>query len=369
MKKSYDRNHNVVPNPLKTGDRVYMRVPTEKGNTCHPKLVNEWTGPFRVLGVSDNSATITAITGNKDPLCIPFDQLRKLPPGVDNEPLVTNRRRAKRGRPKKVDGRVSANRTSFRVEIGDPRFDPLHLLYPCQCGIFNTRAQVGLPGLRCDLARSKPVKNLFEMANVASIALHPHWGEKRKEAELLNKDSKYLTIHGLATAIHAHSKFCYDFASAVKEKEDVELAHPPLFATNPGYDIELYYRMAMARRSQISTESTDDMPGNPIMVALPKQFVRVMTDLLEPATVKFIVYSHFGDLADQLQKQSISSAFVWVWPNEVPNTQHMLLVQHAVERHLQCGGTMELFPPPFEMNRESEWRLIGTVSPSVKKSR
>nr|CDJ89028.1 unnamed protein product [Haemonchus contortus] len=208
---------------------------------------------------------------------------------------------------------------------------------------------------------AKPVKNLFEMANVASIALHPHWGEERKEAELLNKDSKYLTIHGLATAIHAHSKFCYDFASAVKEKEDVELAHPPLFATNPGYDIELYYRMVMARRSQISTESTDDMPGNPIMVALPKQFARVMTDLLEPATVKFIVYSHFGDLADQLQKQSISSAFVWIWPNEVPNTQHMLLVQHAVERHLQCGGTMELFPPPFEMNRESEWRLIGTV--------
>ncbi|XGW31362.1 hypothetical protein V3C99_009938 [Haemonchus contortus] len=202
MKKSYDRNHNVVANPLKTGDSVYMRVPTEKGNTCHPKLVNEWTGPFRVLGVSDNRATITAITGNKDPLCIPFDQLRKLPPGIDNEPVVTNRRRAKRGRPKKVDGRVSPNHTSFRAEVGDPRFDPLHLLYPCQCGIFNTRAQVGLPGLRCDLARSKPVKNLFEMANVASIALHPHWGEERKEAELLNKDSKYLTIHGLATAIH-----------------------------------------------------------------------------------------------------------------------------------------------------------------------
>ncbi|XGW13835.1 hypothetical protein V3C99_000268 [Haemonchus contortus] len=152
---------------------------------------------------------------------ISFDQLRKLPPGIDNEPVVTNRHRAKRGRSKKVDGKVSANSTSFRVEVGDPRFDPLHLLYPCQCGIFNTRAQVGLPGLRCDLARSKPVKNLFEMANVASIALHPHW-EERKEAELLNKDSKYLTIHGLATAIHAHSKFCYEFASAVKEKEDVE---------------------------------------------------------------------------------------------------------------------------------------------------
>ncbi|KAK5986471.1 hypothetical protein GCK32_004350 [Trichostrongylus colubriformis] len=224
-----------------------------------------------------------------------------------------------------------------------------------------TRAQVGLPGLRCDLARSKPVKNMFELANVASIALHPHWGDDRKEAELLNKDSRYLTIHGLATAIHAHSKFCYDFAAAVKEKEDVELTHPPIFPTNPGYDIELYYRMVMARRAQIGTQSTDGMPSNPIMIALPKEFARVLTEVLEPPTVKFIVYTHFGDLADQLQKQSISSALVWVWPHEVPSTQHMLLVQHAIERHLQCGGTMELFPPPFQLNRESEWRLIGTI--------
>ncbi|KAK6052068.1 hypothetical protein COOONC_10428 [Cooperia oncophora] len=247
--------------------------------------------------------------------------------------------------------------------VGDPRFDPLHLLHPCQCGMFNTRAQVGLPGLRCDLARSKPVKNLYELANVASIALHPHWGDDRKETELLNKDSRYLTIHGLATAIQAHAKFCYKFASAVKEKEGVELSHPPLFTTNPGYDIEMYYRMAMARRAQITSQSPDDMPGNPILMALPRHFGRVLTEIVEPPTVKFIVYSHFGDLAEQLQKQSISSAFIWIWLiPEVPNTQHMLLVQHAVERHLQCGGTMELFPPPFELSREDDWRHIGTVA-------
>ncbi|KAK6050341.1 hypothetical protein COOONC_12154, partial [Cooperia oncophora] len=144
-----------------------------------------------------------------------------------------------------------------RVDVGDPRFDPLHLLHPCQCGMFNTRAQVGLPGLRCDLARSKPVKNLYELANVASIALHPHWGDDREETELLNKDSRYLTIHGLATAIQAHAKFCYKFAAAVKEKEGVELSHPPLFTTNPGYDIEMYYRMAMARRAQITSQSPE----------------------------------------------------------------------------------------------------------------
>ncbi|KAK5979815.1 hypothetical protein GCK32_013254 [Trichostrongylus colubriformis] len=80
----------------------------------------------------------------------------------------------------------------------------------------------------------------------------------------------------------------------------------------------MYYRMAMARRPQITSQSPDDMPENPILVALPNQFVRVLNDVVEPPTVKFLMYSHFGDLADQLQKQSISSAFVWVWPNQSP---------------------------------------------------
>ncbi|VDP08899.1 unnamed protein product [Heligmosomoides polygyrus] len=146
-----------------------------------------------------------------------------------------------------------------------------------------------------------------------------------------------------------------------KEYEDKELAHPDLFPTSPGYDIELYYRMAMARRTQITSQSPDDMPGNPILVAVPKHFGRVLTDVIEPTTVKFLVYSHFGDLADQLQKQCISSAFVWVWPNVMQSTQHMLLVQQAVERHLQCGGTMELFPPPFELSGKRNGDTSGST--------
>ncbi|VDO82136.1 unnamed protein product [Heligmosomoides polygyrus] len=184
-------------------------------------------------------------------------------------------------------------------------------------GMFNTRAQVGLP----DLARSKPVRNMFELANVASIALHLHWGDDRKEAELLSKELRYLTIHGLAAAIQAHSKFCYT--------------------------------MAMARRTQITSQAPDDMPENPIMIALPKHFGRVLTDVFKPA-MKLLVYSNFGDLAYQLQQQCISSAFVWVRPNEVQSTQRMLLVQQAVERHLQCGGTVDLFPTSFELSREKK---------------
>ncbi|VDO06122.1 unnamed protein product [Haemonchus placei] len=142
-----------------------------------------------------------------------------------------------------------------RVEVGDPRFDPLHLLFSCHCGMFNTHAQVGLPGLRCDLARSKPVKNLFELANVASIALHPKWwGGRQEKSRALNKESRYLTIHGLATAIHAHSKFRFDYPTALKAHEDVVLPHPPLLtipATTSSYTIAWQWHDASrSRRSR-----------------------------------------------------------------------------------------------------------------------
>ncbi|KIH50757.1 hypothetical protein ANCDUO_19161 [Ancylostoma duodenale] len=117
----------------------------------------------------------------------------------------------------------------------------------------------------------------------------------------------------------------------------------------------------MARRHQITTEYEDDMPGNPIIIAMPQSFSRVLKDVNEPPTVKFIVYSHFGDMADQLNKLPISSSIVWVWPNNMPTSRDMILVQQAVERHLQCGGTLDLIPPPFENSREKDWRRIAEV--------
>ncbi|KHJ97507.1 hypothetical protein OESDEN_02511 [Oesophagostomum dentatum] len=48
MKSAYDKNKKVIERPLTLGDRVYMRLPTEKSFSKHPKLTNEWSGPFRV---------------------------------------------------------------------------------------------------------------------------------------------------------------------------------------------------------------------------------------------------------------------------------------------------------------------------------
>ncbi|RCN42221.1 integrase core domain protein [Ancylostoma caninum] len=329
MKATYDKGNRVIERPLTLGDRVYMRVPAEKASSKHPKLVNEWTGPFRVTDLSDNSALVTLINANEDPKRVPFDQLRKLPRGVDDEPVQTTKSRTRRGRPKK---NKIAKISCFRVEIGDPRMDPLHLLYACTCGIFNEKAQVALPGLRNNLARTKKVKNLFELANVASTALEPAWGKWRKENELTKKQSTHLTVIGLSCAISAHRSFCHDFAVA-----------------------------AMARREYLTQFDDDDMPTNSIILALPQSFAKVETEGEREPSVKFVVYNHLDDMADQLNKIAISASIRWVWPNRMPRSDQMRRCMQAIERHLQCGGTLDCFPAPFEKCSKDEWDDLRRV--------
>ncbi|VDO73359.1 unnamed protein product [Heligmosomoides polygyrus] len=95
----------------------------------------------------------------------------------------------------------------------------------------------------------------------------------------------------------------------LKETEAFSTPHLMKNSQHPGYDISAYYAQAMARKEQISEfYKSDDMPLNSIIVALPKSFSRVSTDLEPEPTVKFVVYNHLADMADQLNKIPISSA-------------------------------------------------------------
>ncbi|KAK5970750.1 hypothetical protein GCK32_016745 [Trichostrongylus colubriformis] len=159
-----------------------------------------------------------------------------------------------------------------RVDIGPPQEDPLHLFHPCTCNIFRTKAQTALPSLRSDLARSKPVNNMFGLANVASSVLDPFWGDRRKEEELLAKDSKHLTVSGLAHATAAHRSSCYAYSSALRNARGKHIDHPPLFSAFPRYHIKSYYNQVIERLDQIPKEY-DDSPANPTIVALPLSFL------------------------------------------------------------------------------------------------
>lgn len=85
------------------GHRVYVMVPIEKRNSKHPKLTVGWTGPYRVIEASANSALVTENGANKEPLRVQFDRLVKAPSTIDDTPVQSRCKRAPcRGRPVKV---------------------------------------------------------------------------------------------------------------------------------------------------------------------------------------------------------------------------------------------------------------------------
>ncbi|CAJ0595591.1 unnamed protein product [Cylicocyclus nassatus] len=152
---------------------------------------------------------------------------------------------------------------------------------------------------------------------------------------------------------------------ALREREGQRLHHPDIFTQRTDYDLLAYYNQALARKEQLSHLDGDDMPTNSIILALPKAFERVRTEVVAEDSVKFVVYNHLDDMADQLNKIPISAAMLWVWPEKMPRSDQMRRSMQAVERHLQCGGTLDCFPPPFEKARKEEWEELRKVCVEV----
>ncbi|KAK6036274.1 hypothetical protein COOONC_26221 [Cooperia oncophora] len=75
-------------------------MPREKALAGHPKLTIDWSGPFRVIECSDNSALITNLSKNEDPVRVQFDLLLKCPDEISDEPVKVVSKR-KRGRKSK----------------------------------------------------------------------------------------------------------------------------------------------------------------------------------------------------------------------------------------------------------------------------
>ncbi|KAL6738968.1 hypothetical protein Aduo_012464 [Ancylostoma duodenale] len=111
----------------------------------------------------------------------------------------------------------------------------------------------------------------------------------------------------------------------------------------------------MAGKEHLKQFDDDDMHTNSIILALPQSFAKVETEIEREPSIKSVVYNHLDDMADQLNKIAISASILWVWPNRMPRSDQMRRCMQAIERHLQCGGTLDCFPAPFEKCSKDEW--------------
>ncbi|VDO94869.1 unnamed protein product [Heligmosomoides polygyrus] len=362
MKAAYDEKHRVSESPLQPGDRVYMKIPSER-QKLNPKLTNPWEGPYRVITVSENSALITLIGHNKEPIRVPFDGLRKLPKGISDAPLTTCRTRGKRGRPRKnktpsCSRILCKSASASRILLGVDH--PLHLRHRCQCALFNQMAHVALPSLTHPMARSKKVQDMFQLANVASISEQTCWGDERKEEELRKKNSSYITSYGLALAVDAHRRRCHPYAEAVERARGKRFDHSAVFETPVPFDLgeHLTTAIAMLDRVRIPGAVANDQD---IFLAVPQPFSRVHPDVDYPDNVVPFVYQDWSALAHKLISMPITTSIIVVWPDTTPESREMRQVLIALERHLQCGGALAFFPSPYEDENIKEWTHMGRV--------
>ncbi|VDL87126.1 unnamed protein product, partial [Nippostrongylus brasiliensis] len=212
---------------------------------------------------------------------------------------------------------------------------PLHLRHQCGCGLFNQMAHVALPSLSHPMARAKKVNDMFQLANVASIAEQSCWGDERKEEELRKKNSSYITPYGLALAVDAHRRRCDVYAEAVDKARGVQLEHSAVFPTPLNYDLgdRLVTAIAMLDHTRLPGTIHRDQD---VFLALPPPFARLNAEVDYPSHVVPFVYPDWSALAQKMIAMPITTSVIIVWPESTPESRQMRQVLIALERHLQC---------------------------------
>ncbi|VDP47308.1 unnamed protein product [Heligmosomoides polygyrus] len=236
----------------------------------------------------------------------------------------------------------------------------LNLRHRCGCGLFGQRAHVAIPSLQHQMARSKRVDDVFDLANVAAIAEQEFWGDERKEQEL-RKQSTYLTPYGLVVATDAHRHRCVDYAEAVEAAKGVRFEHTTPFDAPVLYDAGAYLTAAIGMLGQLQGAVTRSKPLT-VFIVLPAAFGREHTDVACPDHVLAYVYMDWQNLAKKLVDIKITSSMIIVWPDELLEDIHMRRVLVGLEMHLQAGGTLMFLPHPYEDNNDAEWTHMGEVS-------
>lgn len=95
QKTQYDRK--VCARPFREGERAFLYKPAEKTGEFR-KLTHPFDGPYRVLEVGTNTASIVRIDRPKDePILVSLDRLRHCPTELGDEFWPPDKRRRKRG--------------------------------------------------------------------------------------------------------------------------------------------------------------------------------------------------------------------------------------------------------------------------------
>ncbi|ETN83732.1 integrase core domain protein [Necator americanus] len=299
MKHQYDKRWRTKKSQVfSPGDRVYMKVPAEKGKSHHPKLTVDWRGPYRVLEASSNSALITLIGANEEPVRIQFDHLVKVPPDIDDTPIKGRTLRGRRGRPKKLEkGRTASQVSSIRISRPalklacnmiifrgrrSSRTDPATVDFRCP-GTYEHVGQKLIckqPGPLRDVVPNAPLPYLvlrspFELGRAVTILQQTHLPETAVRDLLL--DTTYITLSPTALSV-AYSylrKGCMHIGTYLRHVHQIgSIKHSPRHRDDP-FDIDNIVRRAttsMPILTAWTAEAWGTLTEKKVIVLLPHGF-------------------------------------------------------------------------------------------------
>ncbi|EYB94572.1 hypothetical protein Y032_0170g268 [Ancylostoma ceylanicum] len=291
MKENYDRRLKTSRSTIFTaGDRVYMKLPAEKGKSRHPKLVTDWSGPFRVIEASNNSALVTLIGENQEPHRVQFDHLVKIPSEIDDTPLSGTVTRRKRGRREILaiqEGNLGGviktsfdNFSNFSAPLSSAdNVRHVDWICPGQLTLNGQSVQCSLETTIRDVIQNAPLssfsfKSPYELARIIAVITQSHTPDNWRISRMLDSSYDILTVSSLGMAISYYRSHCIHCTLAsVADAGNSMILCPPRSHNDPYHLPHLFPKAVdFANRNPWTSASWTLLKPRKTLVLLPEGF-------------------------------------------------------------------------------------------------
>ncbi|KAL6743631.1 hypothetical protein Aduo_016651 [Ancylostoma duodenale] len=388
MKAQYDRVNRVGNTSLpEVGDRVFMRLPAEKSKSRFPKLSSDWSGPYRVLESTETSALITDINGNSEPIKVQHDILVKIPPTIDNKPLVTKTKR--KGRAKVACVSVEANYSysnfsHFRpyprqLVLGADKAHPLHVLFSCyeKALARPPREQPRKVGFPCQLEQNPEARllrnvvrdlphavgkirfdNVYHLAQLIAITLEGNVPEK----ELLFRCAKraaVVTMDTLSIALLYWKEQCLHFQLSYEGLAPKDVYHEEFTLNRETIMISQMYQEALAKIQRSQWEGPIARVTKRTYLMLPQCMVKTLEYVIKGVTL--LPYE-----IERLPKiERMADVLLMVSPREAEHDKLTMYLTPWIEKRSQEGTEIAVGICPIRSGtseaREQARNLMNTL--------
>ncbi|VDK52496.1 unnamed protein product, partial [Cylicostephanus goldi] len=354
MKRSYDLRNKVDEDKLaKVGDRVYLLSPREKGSNTHPKLTSQWAGPFRVIETSQNSALVTRIGENTEPIRVQLDALRVVPSTISDDRIDTVTSRGKRGRKPKVCVKKVTN-SIFSGAVLASKDQKGHLQFTCKDGCLNKIRLGQLKGIFFPGAlANQPLGTIWDAWRAASIFIRTDIDMSEK-IQFWRDGAVLLEEEALQKLLKVAYENCFEWTefvcmtSGIRKHEKIN-----------DFGFETIYDAALKKmKTDLQNEERDRrvIKDGPVAFAAPPYASLLEKDGPGIGILTKVVRS-FRHLSDIIGEWKGNKIWIIVWPlDKAPTESDLCSIVKSCYDQFQSGGRVITAWPPLVENNEVIWK-------------